>query len=136
MRGKILVAVAALSLGSLIGASVGGYAVAQNAPPPGMDAPMHGGPGMGPMHQMHHPMASEQRPFGLFYHPADRKLTTAEVQKIAEGFLLWQGNRTWKVTEVAEAPDNAVSFALATGDGSVVARFSMDRATGRVKRTG
>lgn len=133
MRGKILVAVAALSLGGLIGASVGGYAVAQNAPPPGMDAPMHGGPGMG---QMHHPMASEQRPFGLFYHPADRKLTTAEVQKIAEAFLLWQGNRTWKVTEVAEAPDNAVSFALATGDGSVIARFSMDRATGRVKRTG
>jgi hypothetical protein len=136
MRGMVLVAVAALSIGGVIGASVGGYAVAQNAPPPGVDAPMHGGPGMGMMHQMHRPMFRGQRPFGLFFHPDDRKLTTADVQKIAEAFLLWQGNRTWKVTQVAEAPDNAVSFALATGDGSVIARFSMDRATGRVKRTG
>ena len=75
-------------------------------------------------------------PFALIYRPEDRQLTPADVQKIAEAVLLWNGNRTWKVTEVAEAPDNTVAFAFATQDGSVVARFKMDRKTGRVTRTG
>ena len=66
----------------------------------------------------------------------DLSRVPADVQKIAEAVLLWNGNRTWKVTEVAEAPDNTVAFAFATQDGSVVARFKMDRKTGRVTRTG
>ena len=49
---------------------------------------------------------------------------------------MWNGNRTWKVTDVADGPDNTVGFAFATQDGSVIARFSMDRKTGRVQRAG
>ena len=74
--------------------------------------------------------------FGLMYHPDDRKLTQPEVRKIAESLLLWFGNRTWQVTEVAPAADGVIGFAYATQDGSVIARFTMDTRTGRVARTG
>ena len=59
-----------------------------------------------------------------------------EVQKIAEAFLLWNGNRTWKVTQVAAGPDGKIGFAFATSDGGVIARFTMDSKTGRVHRAG
>jgi hypothetical protein len=88
---------------------------------------MHGGPD-------HHPM----RPgaFALVYRAPDRNLSPADVQKIAEGFLLWRGNHTWKVTNVAPVADGAIGFSLATGDGAVVAKFTMDPHTGRVTRVG
>ena len=44
----------------------------------------------------------------------DRKLTPPDVQKIAEAFLLWNGNHSWKVIDVAPAPDGTIGFALAT----------------------
>ena len=37
--------------------------------------------------------------FALIYRQQDRKLTPPDVQKIAEAFLLWHGNHTWKVVE-------------------------------------
>jgi hypothetical protein len=77
-----------------------------------------------------------QRPFALIYRQKDRQLSPADVQKIAEGFLLWNGNHAWKVVDVAPGQDGAVGFALATGDGSVIARFTMDPHSGRVTRTG
>lgn len=75
------------------------------------------------------------RNFALVYPQADRNLTPPDVQKIAEAFLLWHGNHTWKVMEVAPAADGTIGFALATQEGSVIARFSMDPHTGRVTRT-
>ena len=76
------------------------------------------------------------RTFALLYHPDDRHLTAPDVQKIAEAFLLWNGNHTWKVVDVAAGADNQIGFALATPDGSVIARFTMDAKTGRVTRLG
>ena len=54
------------------------------------------------------------------------RLSPADVQKIAEALLLWNGNHVWKVTDVAERPDNTVGFSYAAGDGTVIARFSVD----------
>ena len=76
------------------------------------------------------------RTFALVYPQEDRKLTPPDVQKIAEAFLLWHGNHTWKVVEVAPTADGAIGFALATQEGSVIARFTMDPHTARVTRTG
>jgi hypothetical protein len=76
------------------------------------------------------------RDFALLPRVEDKKLTTADVQKIAEGMLLWMGNRTWKVTDVKEASDGKIGFALGLPEGGVVARFEMDRKTGAVKRVG
>ncbi len=129
-------------------------AMAQQAPPaapPGQEAPRGpmggamGGPMGGPgghmgghgggMHHGHH--HGMRGPFGgLFFPREDKALTVAEVQKIAEAFLLWQGERNWRVTEVKEAANNTVEFALSTPEGSVVARFSVDRKTGRPRRIG
>jgi hypothetical protein len=73
---------------------------------------------------------------GLVFPAEDRALSGGDVQKIAEAFLLWNGNRTWKVANVAENQDNTVSFAFAAPDGTVIARFSVDRKTGRFHRLG
>jgi hypothetical protein len=145
MRNAILAAAAALTVAGI------GAASAQPAPsPPGSRE--GGGPGgmmhhpgpdsvpggmMGRMH--HHPphaRRSEPGTFALFWPQADRKLTPPDVQKIAEGFLLWNGNRSWKVVDVAPDSDQAIGFAFATQDGTVIARFKMDPHTGRVTRTG
>ena len=45
--------------------------------------------------------------FALVYPQEDRKLTPPDVQKIAEAFLLWRGNHSWKVVDVAPAADGA-----------------------------
>jgi hypothetical protein len=111
-------------------------------PPPGRaGGPGLGGPGMprpgmpGPRpswgHDWHHPPL-----FGLFFQREDKQLTPADVQKIAEAFLLWQGNRDWKVTQVAALPDGRIAFDLATADGGVIAKFTMDGRTGRIQRIG
>jgi hypothetical protein len=74
--------------------------------------------------------------FALIYRQQDRQLAPADVQKIAEGFLLWNGNHSWKVVDVAPAQDGAIGFTLATPEGSVIARFAMDPHSGRVTRAG
>ncbi len=83
---------------------------------------------------MHH--RPEMPMMGLFYPTEDKALSGPDVQKIAEAFLLWNGNRTWKVANVAENQDNTVSFAFAAPDGTVIARFAVDRKTGHFRRLG
>jgi hypothetical protein len=121
-------------------ADEGEFEMAQADAPPGPPgAPpgrpwMRGGPGGPGGHPGWHRQGGMMRMFSLFYRPADRALTPDEVQKIAEAFLLWNGNRTWKVTQVADGPDGVVTFAYATADGGVIAKFSMNKANGRVRR--
>ena len=78
-------------------------------------------------------MGMMMRTFALIHRAADRKLTPPDVQKIAEAFLLWNGNHAWKVLNVKPEGD-AIGFDLATGDGSVIAHFTMDPATAHVTR--
>jgi hypothetical protein len=109
---------------------------AEAPPPPGMPGmPGHPGHGPGWMRGGEHAMARHNL-FALFYRPEDKHLTTADVQKIAEGFLLWNGNRDWKVTQVAAGSDGKIDFAFSTADGGVIARFAMDSKTGRIQRLG
>ncbi|WP_158747222.1 hypothetical protein [Acidisphaera sp. L21] len=158
MRKTIMLALVAGSLAAGGGiAAVATEAHAQGAPPAAApaadDATMPGGagPGMhrppmgfmghgpmggadrGPMGRMHGGMMRRMRAFALIYPVADRNLSGADVQKIAEAFLLFNGNHTWKVTEVKEEP-NRVTFALATPDGTAIAHFAMDRHTARPQR--
>jgi hypothetical protein len=77
-----------------------------------------------------------RRAFALIYRQPDRQLAPADVQKIVEGFLLWNGNHTWKITDVAPTTDGAIGFSLTTQEGSVVARFTMDPHTAKVARVG
>ncbi len=114
---------------------------APRPPPPGMmdghGGPMHGGPdgpmrGPGPV-GWHHRMMHRMREFALIYPTGDRNLSGPDVQKIAEAFLLFNGNHTWKVTEVTEEPSR-VTFVLAAPDGTAIAHFAMDRHTGRPER--
>jgi hypothetical protein len=74
--------------------------------------------------------------FGLFYPVADKNLSTADVQIIAQAILLRHGNHTWKVANVAQNQDNTISFAFTTPDGDVVARFAIETQTGRLRRIG
>lgn len=145
MRQTILAAAAAFVIGGIATGAV--LSQAQPAPPPaqamdGAPPPGHhwmGGWGHHPgpeahggwMHHGHHP-----HPFALIYRQPDRQLAPADVQKIVEGFLLWNGNHSWKVTNVAAGPDGAIAFDLATPEGSVIAKFTMDPHTGRIHRVG
>ncbi len=105
---------------------------------PGMGGHGMGGPGMGWMHRM--PGQHGGRPafgtFALVYRQQDRQLAPADVQKIAEAFLLWQGNHTWKIIDVAATPEGPIGFAVATPEGSVIARFTMDPHSGHITRVG
>jgi hypothetical protein len=92
----------------------------------------HGGPGG---HAWMH-RGGGMRAFALVYRQPDRQLAPADVQKIVEGFLLWNGNHTWKVTDVAPTADGPIGFSLRTPEGSVVAKFTMDPHTGRLERVG
>ena len=142
MRKTILLTLLA---GSLIGAGAAmgvSQAEAQAAPPapPAMDGPgphrpmdgMRGGRMEGRMRPMGG-MMRRMRAFALVYPAADRALSGPDVQKIAEAFLLFNGNHSWKVTEVTEEAGR-VTFALATPDGTAIAHFAMDRHTGRPER--
>jgi hypothetical protein len=146
MRNTLLAAAAAFVIG---GASVGSLmSYAQPAPPPqpGPDGGPHAGmagPGMpGPWrmawmhhwHEHHGPIAPGT--FALVFRQKDRNLSAPDVQKIVEGFLLWRGNHTWKVVDVAPTTDGAIGFSLATQEGSVIAKFTMDPHNGRLKRVG
>ncbi len=152
MRKTIMLALVA---GSLLGAgaAVGvTQAEAQGAPPPapsaampdaGMHRPMGdrmqgpmGDRPQGPMGWRMRRMGGmmrRMRAFALVYPAADRALSGPDVQKIAEAFLLFNGNHSWKVTEVTEEP-NRVTFAFATPDGTAIAHFAMDRHTARPER--
>lgn len=135
MRTKLLAAAAILGLGC------GGLtvwtanALAQPAPPGPPDGP-HAEMMHGPMHggMEHGGMHRHWRRGALIVPAEDRKLTGADVQKIAEAFLLWNGNHDWKVTQVSDAEGDGIGFAYATPSGDVIARFRMDRRTGRVER--
>ena len=149
LRKIAFLALIALAFAALAVTLTGGLALAQDAPggpPPGMREGMER-PGMmreGPMRQdlmrqgdghSHGPggMMRRMREFGLIYPAPDRALSGADVQKIAEAYLLLNGNHAWKVTEVTETPDR-VTFALATPDGTAIAHFAMDRHTARPER--
>ena len=142
MRKTILGAVAVLAIGVTSAGVL--IADAQPAPPPAaqdVSPPAVRPHWMGWMRGQQSRAArdrrlGELRTFALVYRQEDRNLAPADVQTIAEGFLLWNGNHSWKVVEVAPASDGSIGFALATSDGSVIARFAMDPHSGRVSRAG
>jgi hypothetical protein len=146
MRQTIIAAAAAFVLGGIATGAV--LSQAQPAPPqPAPDgappAPGHhwmGGwdhhPGPEEHGAMMHHRGEMMRAFALIYRHQDRALAPADVQKIAEAFLLWNGNHTWKVIDVAPTTDGPIGFSLATPDGGVIAKFTMDPHTGRIARAG
>jgi hypothetical protein len=83
-----------------------------------------------------HGPAMGMRAFALIYRQKDRALSPADVQKIAEAFLLWNGNHTWKVANAAATADGLVAFDLTAPDGSVIAKFTMDPHTAKIARVG
>lgn len=147
MRKVILAAAAAFVAASLATGAV--LAEAQPALPPLEVPPEVPPPAAGWMQHMprwmHQGMrdgagpggpAGGPRVFALVYRQQDRQLSPADVQKIAEAFLLWNGNHTWKVANVAAMSDGLIGFSLTTQEGSVVARFTMDPHTARIIRIG
>ena len=101
----------------------------------------HRGWGMERHHWMAHRMMAHRwieahAGWGLFYPVADKNLSVGDVQTIAQSILLRHGNHAWKVVDVAQNQDKTVSFAYATADGGVVARFAIDTQTGRIRRVG
>lgn len=140
MRKTLVAAATALTIAGLgAGATV---ANAQPAPPPGPPP----GPGFAGPHRLHphwgewgHRMREGHRrvapgTFALVYRHADRHLSPADVEIIAKAFLLWHGNHSWKVVDVAPAPDGKIGFAYATQQGGVIARFTMNPHTGQIAR--
>jgi hypothetical protein len=144
MRKTLLAGLAALAIGGAGADLVIRAALAEPPPPPADDAQPpaeHDGGPMGRHGWMgwHHRFMHHGGPFhafSLFYHPADRALSSDDVQKIASALLLWNGNHSWKVGDVTENPDNTVSFAYTASDGTPIAKFSMDRKTGHIQRIG
>jgi hypothetical protein len=138
MRKTILTAVAAFIAGGV----VVGAALSQAQPPGPPPGGPNGGHPHGMMGWMQHDRGAEHdrmfkpQDFALVYRAADRNLSPADVQKIAEAFLLFRGNHTWKVTGVGPAADGQIGFSLATAEGSVVAKFTMDPHTGKLNRVG
>lgn len=143
MHRTLFIAAAAFVAGGI--ATGATLSLAQPGPPPlppadGGPARMAdwGSPGWGPhggAGRMGGPgMRERMRNFALVYPATDRALSPADVQKIAEAFLLWHGNHTWKVADVAPTADGAVAFSLTTADGAMIAKFTMDPHTARVRR--
>jgi hypothetical protein len=83
----------------------------------------------------HHARREMMRKFALVFRAEDRKLTPPDVQKIAEAFLLWNGNHTWKVLNVKQDGD-AIGFDFGAADGTVIASFTMDPKNGHLQRNG
>jgi hypothetical protein len=135
MRKTIMTAAAAFVFGGIATGAV--LSQAQPAPPPAQTdgSPPH--PWAGWMHHgQHGPDRAMLRNFALVYRQADRQLAPTDVQKIAEAFLLWNGNHTWKVTDVAATDAGPIGFSLSTPEGSVVAKFTIDPHTGKLDRVG
>ncbi|HEY1931478.1 MAG TPA: hypothetical protein VGG99_05660 [Acetobacteraceae bacterium] len=142
MRQTLLAAAAAFIIGGATVGSVLSYAQPAPPPPPGPPGVEAGWnhPQPGWMAWRHHWREGrgpiQPGTFALIFHEKDRNLAPADVQKVAEAFLLWHGNHTWKVVNVAPTPDGAIGFALATPNGDVIAKFTMDPHTGHVTRVG
>lgn len=146
MRQTILAAAAAFMIGGIATGAV--VSQAQPAPQAAQQVPGQADDAPGPHAMggwMHHRgmdghgwkhRGERMRAFALIYPKSDRQLAPADVQKIAEAFLLWNGNHSWKVADVAPTPDGAIGFSLTTAQGSVVAKFTMDPHTGRIQRLG
>ncbi len=147
MKRIAIPALAALALGGWIAPALAQDG-SRSAPfAPGSEMPFdlaQMGPGMGPPHgppgaqherMMRRPGGPGSPMGGLIYRREDRALTAPEVQRIAEAFLVWNGERNWKVGEVSEE-ERVVRFAFTTPEGGVIARFTMDRRSGRVRRVG
>ena len=136
MRQTLIAAAAAFIAGGIVtGAAL---SRAQPTPPPVehvMDRPAEHHR-MGWMHHGGQGGRIDPRAFALIYRQSDRQLGVADVQKIAEGFLLWNGNHSWKVTDVAASAEGPIGFSLTTPEGSVVAKFTMDPHTGKIARAG
>jgi hypothetical protein len=143
-----MTAVAAFVAGGL--ATGAALSFAQQAPGPHPGGPMMGGPAMGGpgpdggrwmhhhgfMHRAEGGPVGGMRAFALVYRQQDRNLTPADVQKIAEAFLLFNGNHSWKVTDVAATSDGKIGFSMAATDGTVIAKFTMDPHTAKLTRIG
>lgn len=148
MRKTILIATTAFVVGGFATGAV--LSNAQPAPPPaaaadGTPPPAHGWMGgsghwmnrhMGWHHPPHGGPMEFARTFALIYRQQDRALAPADVQKIVEGFLLWNGNHSWKVSAPVANPDGLISFSLTTPEGSVIAKFTMDPHSAKVHRVG
>jgi hypothetical protein len=95
-------------------------------------------PGMREGWQRRWRMEMMLRTWGLFAPVRDKKLTPDDVKILAQAMLLRHGNHDWTVTDVAPTPSgSAIGFTFAAGDGkSPIAKFEMDRQTGRVHRVG
>jgi hypothetical protein len=140
VRHTLLAAAAAFVIGGIATGAV--LSQAQPAPAPGLET--DGTPPRPELGWGHHMMRDgmmhhrpfNPRAFALIYRQEDRKLAPADVQKIAEAFLLWNGNHTWKVSDVAPTADGPIGFSLTTPEGSVVAKFTMDPHTGHIHRVG
>ena len=134
MRQTLLAAAAAFVIGGI--ATGAALSQAQPAPPVQTDGTPPP-PGMGWAHHMRegmmHHRPFNRHAFALIYRQKDRQLAPADVQKIVEGFLLWNGNHTWKVINVKPEGD-VIGFDLATPENSVIAHFTMDPKTGRPAR--
>jgi hypothetical protein len=141
VRQTLLAAAAAFAIGGITTGAVLSHA--QTAPLAAMESPARAADGAssrpGPVgwgHRMDHHRHG-LRAFALVYRQPDRQLAPADVQKIAEAFLLWNGNHAWKVTAVSAAADGGpIAFSLSTPEGSVVAKFTMDPHNGRLHRIG
>lgn len=142
MRQTILAATAAFVIGGIATGAVLSQAQPAPQPPQQLEgsAPDHHWAGGWGHHRGPRGEAWRRqdgpRPFALVYRQRDRQLTPADVQKIAEGFLLWNGNHTWKVANVAATQDGAIAFSLTTQEGSVIAQFTMDPHSGHIRRVG
>ena len=99
----------------------------------GMQGPMMG-PG-GPAFGMQGPLVGGGPLTGLVAPREDKAITADEAVRIAEGLLLWMGEREWKIAN-AKQEDGVVRFDLTTKEGSRIATFTMDRRTGRLRRVG
>jgi hypothetical protein len=164
MPKTILAAVAASAIIGVAAGGMIEPAQAQTPPGQSISVPDTGGPGMlpgpqgpgpGMMHDgmmghpgwwhwkwmhhmhwmMHHHGPFAPGTFALFDRHVDRHLSAGDVVKIAQGILLWFGNHTWQVGDVVENPD-WVGFAFTAPDGTVIARFTMDRHNGHLARVG
>ncbi len=150
--GKTILVAGALATAGLVGYGAGRVEVwAQPGMGPGM------GPGQGPgmlaergpgprwdgsrgdWGRNHHPGEARGEGGllrGFFINRDNKNLSDEEVRKIAEAALLWLGERNWRIGEVKALGAREAEFAVTTAEGSVIARFVMDRDTGRVRRSG
>jgi hypothetical protein len=143
MRKTIMTAAAAFIIGGIATGAV--LSQAQPAPPPAQADGAPPRPWAGWLNRQHpgpdgagwrHREGGMLRNFALIYRAPDRQLSPADVQKIAEAFLLWNGNHTWKVTDVAATDAGPIGFSLSTPEGSVVAKFTIDPHTAKLERVG